>query len=55
METGVKTSPIGTLKYSVEEVGYSVKTVIQSLGMLFTGKIGFDSLLGPCRNCQHNE
>ena len=43
----VKTSPIGTLKYSVEEVGYSVKTVIQSLGMLFTGKIGFDSLLGP--------
>lgn len=43
----VKTSPIGTLKYSVKEVGYSVKTVIQSLGMLFTGKIGFDSLLGP--------
>ena len=43
----VKTSPIGTLKYSVEEVEYSVKTVIQSLGMLFTGKIGFDSLLGP--------
>ena len=43
----VKTSPIGTLKYSVEEVGYSVKTVIQSLGMLFTGKIGFNSLLGP--------
>ena len=42
-----KTSPIGTLKYSVKEVGYSVKTVIQSLGMLFTGKIGFDSLLGP--------
>ena len=31
----------------MEEVGYSVKTVIQSLGMLFTGKIGFDSLLGP--------
>lgn len=43
----VKVSPIGTLKYSVKEVGYSVKTVIQSLGMLFTGKIGFDSLLGP--------
>lgn len=43
----VKTSPIGTLKYSVKEVGYSVKTVIQILGMLFTGKIGFDSLLGP--------
>ena len=43
----VKVSPIGTLKYSLDEVGYSVKTVIQSLGRLFTGKIGFDSLLGP--------
>lgn len=43
----VKVSPISTLKYSVCEVGYSVKTVIQSLGMMFTGKVGFDSLLGP--------
>ncbi len=43
----VKVSPIDTLKYSVKEVGYSVRMVVKSLGMLFTGKLGFDTLVGP--------
>ena len=42
-----KVSPIGTLKYAVKEVGYSVNTVIKSLGMMFTGKVGINDLSGP--------
>ena len=42
-----KVSPVGTLKYAVKEVGYSVNTVIKSLGMMFTGKVGINDLSGP--------
>lgn len=42
-----KVSSVGTLKYAVKEVGYSVNTVIKSLGMMFTGKVGINDLSGP--------
>lgn len=42
-----KVSPLMTLKYALSEVGYSVNTVIRSLGMMFTGKVGINDLSGP--------
>lgn len=42
-----KVSPIQTLKYALGEVRYSVNTVIRSLGMMFTGKVGINDLSGP--------
>lgn len=42
-----KVSPLKTLKYAVSEVGYSVNTVIRSLGMMFTGQVGINDLSGP--------
>lgn len=43
----VKTSPLGVLKYSGLEVRYWIRTTLKSFKMLFTGKIGLDSLSGP--------
>lgn len=43
----VKTGPLGVLKYSGLEVRYWIRTTLQSFKMLFTGKIGLDSLSGP--------
>lgn len=42
----VKTNPLGVLKYSALEVRYWINTTLQSFKMLFTGKIGLDSLSG---------
>lgn len=42
-----KVSPIKTLRYALGEVGYSVNTVIRSLGMMFTGQVGVNDLSGP--------
>lgn len=42
-----KVSPVNTLKYALGEVGYSVNTVIRSLGMMFTGQVGINDLSGP--------
>ena len=42
-----KTTPINVLKYSVMEVRYCIRTTLQSFKMLFTGKLGMDSLSGP--------
>lgn len=43
----VKPNPLGVLKYSALEVRYWINTTLQSFKMLFTGKIGLDSLSGP--------
>lgn len=43
----VKTSPLETIQYSFHEVGYWIKTVMKSLGMMFTGKLGINDLSGP--------
>lgn len=40
-------SSLGILKYSVLEVKYWVETVIDSLGMLFTGQYSVNDLSGP--------
>lgn len=42
-----KVSPLMTLRYAASEVRYSVNTVIRSLGMMFTGKVGINDLSGP--------
>lgn len=42
-----KQSSLGILKYSVLEVKYWVETVIDSLGMLFTGQYSVSDLSGP--------
>lgn len=42
-----KLSPMGTIKYAFCEVGYSINTVIKSLGMMFTGQVGVNDLMGP--------
>ncbi len=42
-----KTSPLGTLKYSLYEVKYQITTTIKSLGMLFGGKVSVNELSGP--------
>lgn len=36
-----------TVKYSFCELGYYMKTTVQSLGMLFSGGVGVDDLSGP--------
>ena len=33
-----KVSPISVIGYAFKEVGYSVNTVVKSLGMMFTGQ-----------------
>ena len=42
-----KQSPIGVLKYSVLEIKYWVRTVIDSGGMLITGQYSVNDLSGP--------
>lgn len=43
----VKTTPLETIGYSFEEIGYWIKTVVQSVGMMFSGKLGINDLSGP--------
>jgi len=43
----VKTTPIRTLGYGVKEVGYWIRTVFDSLGMLVGGKVSLDDVAGP--------
>ncbi len=42
-----KTSALGVVKYSFHEVGYVIKAVIKSLGMMFTGQTSVNDLMGP--------
>lgn len=42
-----KTGPLGVLKYGAVEVKYWIKTTVQSLGMLFTGKVRVNDMSGP--------
>lgn len=42
-----KVSPISVIGYAFKEVGYSVNTVVKSLGMMFTGQVGINDLSGP--------
>ena len=43
----VKTTPIHTLEYGVKEVGYWIRTVFDSLGMLVGGKVSLNDVAGP--------
>lgn len=43
----IKCSPIDTIKYSAKEVGYWIKAVFKSLGMIFKGQFKLDYLSGP--------
>lgn len=43
----VKTTPIQTLGYGVKEVGYWIRTVFDSLGMLVKGKVTMNDVAGP--------
>ncbi len=42
-----KVGPLGVVKYSVLEVRYWITTTLKTFKMLFTGKLGVDSLSGP--------
>ena len=42
-----KVGAIDALKYSVAEVKYQIKSVVKSLGMLFTGQLGVNDFTGP--------
>lgn len=42
-----RTSPFETLKYSLYEVKYQISTVIESLGLIFKGKVTVNDLSGP--------
>lgn len=43
----VKASPMETVGYAFRETGYWIEMVIDSLGMMFTGKVGINDLTGP--------
>ena len=43
----VKTTPLGVIKYSALEVKYWIGSTIDGFKMLFTGKIGMESVSGP--------
>lgn len=43
----VKTTPLGVLKYSALEVKYWICTTLDGFKMLFTGKVGMESVSGP--------
>lgn len=43
----VKVGAVETIKYSVSEIKYQIKSVIKSLGLLFKGKLGADDFTGP--------
>lgn len=42
-----RTGILGVIKYSFVEIKYWVKTTIESLGMLFTGKVTVNDMSGP--------
>ena len=42
-----KQSPLGILKYSIDEIKYWVKTTVKSISMLVTGKFTVNDLSGP--------
>ena len=42
-----KVSAPRTLRYSLTEIRFWIETVLQSLKMMFTGRIGVDELSGP--------
>ena len=42
-----KVSPINTVGYAIQETGYNVKLVLKTLGMMFTGKVSVNNLMGP--------
>lgn len=42
-----KISPLGVMKYSLNEVKYIINSTIKSIGMLINGKVGVDQLAGP--------
>lgn len=42
-----KVGPLGVIKYSALEVRYWISTTLKTFKMLFTGKLGVDSLSGP--------
>lgn len=43
----VKTSPLGVIKYSAVEVKYWIKTTVESIVQLVTGKVSPNDLAGP--------
>ena len=43
----VRTNAAQTVQYAFHEVGYVISTVIKSLGMMFTGQVGVNDLMGP--------
>lgn len=42
-----KTGPLGVIKYGLVEMKYWVKTTVQSIVMLFTGKVSVNDMSGP--------
>ncbi len=40
-------SPAATIGYAAKEVMYWIETVVKSVGMMFTGKVGINDLSGP--------
>ncbi len=42
-----KVSPIETVGYGFQEIGYWIRYVFDSLGMLFRGQVGLDDVSGP--------
>lgn len=44
-----KTDPLSVIKYSFYEVKYWISSTIQSLGMMFRGKVSTEDLGGPVR------
>ena len=43
----VKCSPAGTVKYAFKNVGYWIKAVFKSLGLMITGHVSLDDVAGP--------
>jgi regulator of sigma E protease len=43
----VKTDGLDTLKYSVSEIKFQIKSVYKSLSLLFSGKLGANDFTGP--------
>ncbi|MBQ4282389.1 MAG: RIP metalloprotease RseP [Lachnospira sp.] len=42
-----KVGPTATVGYAAKEVMYWIETVVKSVGMMFTGKVGINDLSGP--------
>lgn len=42
-----KISPAATIGYSFKEIGYWIRYVFDSLGMLFSGRVGLNDVSGP--------